>query len=111
MTGAVGKGEGGADDDTAPDWQALTAARADMDIVATTAGSYRYVSPASQRLFGHDPSVFQGCHQDEFVHPDDLPAVRAGRATAPSSRVFTITYRFRRADGSYCWGRVHVALC
>jgi diguanylate cyclase (GGDEF)-like protein/PAS domain S-box-containing protein len=97
------RGENGADDDTAPDWQALTAAGADMDTVATTDGSYRYVSPASRRLFGHDPSVFQGRHEDEFVHPDDLPAVGAGRATAPGSQVFTITYRLRCADGSYCW--------
>ena len=96
-------GEGGFQDDPARDWLVLTAASADMDTVATADGLYRYVSPASQRLFGWDPFEVQGHHRDEYIHPDDLPVLRAHRASIPASGVFTMAFRFRCADGSYRW--------
>ena len=96
-------GEGGFQDDPARAWMVLTAASAEMDTVATADGLYRYVSPASQRLFGWDPFEVQGHHRDEYIHPDDLPVLRAHRASIPASGVFTMAFRFRCADGSYRW--------
>jgi PAS domain S-box-containing protein len=84
-----------------PDFYALTASAADMTTVTTTDGLYRYVSPASKRMFGWDPLQLQGHHQDEFVHSDDLPSVHAA-SRLPGS-VITLTYRFRCGDGSYRW--------
>jgi diguanylate cyclase (GGDEF)-like protein/PAS domain S-box-containing protein len=88
----------------AEDLQALTADSADMSTVGTPEGLYRYVSPASLRLFGWDPAELEGHHQDEFVHPDDLPSFRAARESAAGpDRTFATAYRFRCADGSYRW--------
>jgi diguanylate cyclase (GGDEF)-like protein/PAS domain S-box-containing protein len=81
--------------------QSIANESADMTTVASTDGAYRYVSPASERLFGWKPAQILGRHQDEFVHPDDLPQLRAARGSARG--VFTVTYRFRCLDDSYHW--------
>jgi diguanylate cyclase (GGDEF)-like protein/PAS domain S-box-containing protein len=85
------------------DFQDLAAAAADMSTVATDEGLYVYVSWASKRLFGWDPEQLQGHHQDEFLHPDDLPSQHAAAAAAVPGETFTTTHRFRCADGSYRW--------
>ena len=87
--------------DPIPDFRALTDAAADMVTVATTEGMYRHVSPASKRMLGWDPVDLEGHHQDEFIHPDDRPAVH-GANHLPAS-VVTVSYRFRCADGAYRW--------
>src|SRR5436305_534953 len=90
--------------DMAEDLQALTAGSADMSTVGTLDGVYRYVSAASTELFGWDPAQIEGHHQDEFVHPDDVPSVHATRSSAAASgRTGVATFRFRCADGSYRW--------
>jgi diguanylate cyclase (GGDEF)-like protein/PAS domain S-box-containing protein len=86
------------------DVEALTAASADMITVATADGVYRYVSPASRRLFLWDPADLGGRHQDQFAHPDDVPSMRAAmRSSLQSDGFFTMTYRFRCGDDSYRW--------
>src|SRR5438552_16571748 len=86
------------------DFEALTAESADMSTVATAGGVYRYVSPASRRLFGWDPDELEGRREEEFVHPDDLPPLRAAEESphAPGV-VFVTSFRFRRNDGTYRW--------
>ena len=86
------------------DFQALTAQSADMSTVATADGVYRYVSPASRRLFGWAPHELEGRHEEEFIHPDDLPPLRAAEESAQAPGVVSVTsFRFRRADGAYRW--------
>ncbi len=86
------------------DFQALAAQSADMSTVATADGVYRYVSPASRRLFGWDPDELEGHREEEFVHPDDLPPLRAAEESAHAPEVvFVTSFRFRRKDGSYRW--------
>ncbi len=86
------------------DFQALAAQSADMSTVATADGVYRYVSSASRRLFGWDPYELQGRREEEFVHPDDLPPLRAAEESAHAPDVvFVTSFRFRRKDGSYRW--------
>jgi PAS domain S-box-containing protein len=88
----------------AEDLRALTAGSADMSSVATPEGVYRYVSPASRRLFGWDPDQLEGHREDEFIHPDDLPSVRASRESETDhDRTVVTTCRFRCADGTYRW--------
>ena len=88
----------------AEDLQALTAGSADMHAVGTPEGIYRYVSPASRRLFGWDPADLEGHHEDGFVHPADLATFRTSMASlSTDGRTVVATYRFRCADDSYCW--------
>jgi PAS domain S-box-containing protein len=84
--------------------QSLMAGSADMTTVGTPDGIYRYVSSASRRLFGWDPAEIEGHHEDEFVHPDDLPSLQIAKESAsPPDLAFVATFRFRCADGSYRW--------
>jgi diguanylate cyclase (GGDEF)-like protein/PAS domain S-box-containing protein len=86
------------------DFQELTAESADMSTVASADGVYRYVSLASRRLLGWDPSELEGNSAEEFVHPDDVPSIHSARATASArDRGAVVTYRFRRPDGSHRW--------
>ena len=85
------------------DYRSLTASSADVNTVSTFEGIYRYVSTGSLRLFGWKPSELEGCQQEEFVHPDDLPALHEGREELASGRVSTTTYRFRCGDGTFRW--------
>ncbi len=82
----------------------MTAASADMITVATAEGVYRYVSPASRRLFLWDPAEMGGRHQEYFAHPDDIPSMRAAAGSSLlNDGFFTMTYRFLCGDGSYRW--------
>jgi diguanylate cyclase (GGDEF)-like protein/PAS domain S-box-containing protein len=84
--------------------EALTTASADMITVATAEGVYRYVSPASRRLFQWDPAELGGLQQEDLAHPDDVESMRAAaRSSLESDGFFTMTYRFRCGDDSYRW--------
>jgi diguanylate cyclase (GGDEF)-like protein/PAS domain S-box-containing protein len=75
-----------------------------MITVASADGVYRYVSPASRRLFLWDPAELGGHHQEQFAHPDDVYSMRAAAtASLLSDGFFTMTYRFLCGDGSYRW--------
>ncbi len=68
--------------------------------------TYLYVSPACRALLGYEPEELVGHLACEFFHPEDLAAIRERRAsciTGDLPRVYTITYRIRRKDGSYIW--------
>ena len=85
------------------DYQSFTAGSADVNTVATSDGIYRYVSAACLRLFGWDPSELEGHNQEEYIHPDDISSLHAGRDQLAAGRVTTNSFRFRRRDGSYLW--------
>jgi diguanylate cyclase (GGDEF)-like protein/PAS domain S-box-containing protein len=88
------------------DYQSFTAGSADVNTVATPDGIYRYVSTASLRLFGWDPTALEGRRQEDFLHPDDIPTLHAGREELAAGRVTTTTCRFLCRDGSYRWTEV-----
>jgi PAS domain S-box-containing protein len=63
-----------------------------------------YVSPASRAVYGFEPDELIGRSGWEFIHPDDLTALRAdvaARGSQPDDLVNE--YRVRRKDGSYAW--------
>jgi len=76
-----------------------------MDIVTVleAGGTIRYVSPAVERVLGYKPEERAGKRVDEFVHPDDLPAIKKALAEAPQARRHSATmeYRYRHKDGSW----------
>ena len=64
----------------------------------------RYVSPASERLFGFRPEDMLDGHPRESTHPEDWPALEAGIAEIfRSGHAPPVVYRSRKKDGSYVW--------
>ncbi len=90
-----GTGEGG--------YPSLALFSPDLNTVATKEGVLRYVSPACYDLFGWKPDELEGRTEDEFIHPDDLAALRDCREALESAEVATVSYRFICQDGSSRW--------
>lgn len=65
----------------------------------------RYVSPASQELYGYDPEEMVGHSAWDYINPEDHPALRQASSAVrlPSGHVHTVEYRARRRDGSSVW--------
>jgi diguanylate cyclase (GGDEF)-like protein len=53
--------------------------------------------------FGWEPDKLVGRCEDDLVHPDDAPALRAVLEQALSAEPVTTSYRFLCGDGSYRW--------
>ena len=87
------------------DWPALILRSADVNAVTGLDGTYRYVSPACEGLFGWTAGQLEGRHEDDFADPDDR-ATLAGRRTQlleHPREPTTCSYRFRCQDRSYRW--------
>ena len=64
----------------------------------------RYVSPASERLFGFRPEDMLNGHPRESTYSGDWPALEAVIAEIfRSGHAPPVLYRSRRKDGSYVW--------
>jgi PAS domain S-box-containing protein len=64
----------------------------------------QYVSPASRSVYGYEPDEMIGRFGFEFVHPDDLAALRDDFAARDDQTdVITNTYRIIRGDGNTVW--------
>lgn len=67
-------------------------------------GSFTYVSPAWERILGHDPSEVVGHDFREFVHPEDISRCESAIMTSiQTGSVREVTYRISHADGSWRW--------
>jgi PAS domain S-box-containing protein len=74
-------------------------------------GCYDYMSPAFERITGHKVEAFRNNGLDQlktFFHPDDLDSVFSLiddrlRTRTGKTVTFEFEYRFRKADGGYCW--------
>jgi PAS domain S-box-containing protein len=64
-----------------------------------------FVSDNIKRVLGYEPDEY--LKQADFwrarVHPEDLAAVEAGQAKLFAEGRNVAEYRFRKADGIYCW--------
>lgn len=78
-----------------------------MDDVVTRLrpdGRSSYISPAVMRLLGYRPSEMAGRPAQDFVHPEDRPALLAAfRQLAQGLRRCTLQQRAVRQDGSWFW--------
>lgn len=74
-------------------------------------GCYDYMSPVFERITGHPLEQFMQTSLDRlagYFHPDDRERIFGlieEKISEKSGNSFNldIEYRFRRADGSYCW--------
>ena len=73
--------------------------------VLDEAGRYTYVSPAIDRLMGHDPDDLLGESGFDYVHPGDRDRVRDAFEDVLENpeETFTVEYRVRDADGEWRW--------
>lgn len=68
-------------------------------------GRYRWVSEGALEVLGWEPAQLLDTDPYDYFHPDDVERIRAEshQVAIASGRSMSITYRFRRHDGSYCW--------
>ncbi|MFO0693639.1 MAG: PAS domain S-box protein [Polyangiales bacterium] len=77
----------------------------DMLSVHAGDGSYVFVSPACETLFGWKAEELIGHSAYDFIHPADFDRVGASHVTLPATEIerSSIEYRLRRPDGTYVW--------
>ena len=75
-------------------------------------GCYDYISPAFETITGYPVAEFKNTSFEqisEYFHPDDRQRVFAlideaiSTCNAKKTVNFEFDYRFRKADGGYCW--------
>jgi PAS domain S-box-containing protein len=67
-------------------------------------GRYRYVSPVCQELLGYEPGELVGRSAYEFIHPDDVAAVKVAHAEVlDGPRLRAAVYRIRDRHGHDVW--------
>ena len=67
-------------------------------------GRYRYVSPVCRELLGYEPEELVGRSAYDFIHPDDLDAVKAAHAEVlDGSRLRAVVYRIRDRQDRDVW--------
>lgn len=72
---------------------------------ATGSFTPTFVSGNIKRVLGYEPDDYlkQADFWRSHVHPDDLAAVEAGQSELFDQGRRVSEYRFRKADGIYCW--------
>lgn len=96
--------------------EALSASEAHYRILAENAssmvsmadadGTLLWISPSVRKLLGWDPEELRGIDVARILHPDDLPAVRAGQARASEGVESSFEARARTPDDDYKWFEV-----
>ncbi len=85
------------------DYPGVVATSGDLSTVVDLAGRYLYCSAASEEMFGWRPDELIGMSEDDLVHPDDGPTIRASRSARALRKPVTSTYRLRCKDSAYRW--------
>ncbi len=77
----------------------------DLVCLHTLDGRYQWVSPSATGLIGWSPEQLVGIDPYSLFHPDDIERIRSESHAMllDSHKPTTISYRLRRADGSYIW--------
>ena len=88
--------------------RALTEHALEIITVQDATGRFTYVNEAVLRHLGYPVRELLGQNALDFLHPDDIAAMRerfrhilASKDNQPERNCFE--YRFRRSDGSWCW--------
>ncbi|MDF2606350.1 MAG: diguanylate cyclase [Bacillales bacterium] len=67
-------------------------------------GTFKYISPSSEKILGYNPEELVGKDPYNFYHPDDIAIVRESHFEIMRTSVSnTVIYRFLKNDGSYIW--------
>ena len=76
----------------------------DLVTVVAASGVVLFASPSYHESLGYEPEEMVGQNGFDFIHPDDLPRVRArfNETTAAPEATLRLRLRFRRKDGSWC---------
>jgi two-component system, cell cycle sensor histidine kinase and response regulator CckA len=72
----------------------------DMIVTVRKSGAVYYHSPATERLLGYSAEEIDGHHFEDFVHPDDLPAITEFLST-PTDDLRSLDVRLCHRDGSW----------
>jgi PAS domain S-box-containing protein len=75
----------------------------DIITVLEADGTIRFESPSVERLLGYEPEELVGERVFDLVHPEDLSEVADtfGRGLQNPGTTESVTFRFRRKDGSW----------
>ena len=76
----------------------------DVILLSDAAMNLTWVSASAQHVLGWSVEELAGRPASEFIHPDDLPALRNKVAVSERGREqVRLRYRWRCADGTYLW--------
>ncbi|RYG09265.1 MAG: PAS domain S-box protein, partial [Chitinophagaceae bacterium] len=85
-------------------FKALVQDGSDMITIIDRNFNYTYVSPASLRVFGVEPSFFIGKNAFQYIHTDDLPKVnKEAKHIWQNKQVVLSPYRYRDLNGDWLW--------
>jgi diguanylate cyclase (GGDEF)-like protein/PAS domain S-box-containing protein len=86
-------------------FRALVQHAVDILLVVEADGTLRHVSPAIERILGHDPAALVGTQMWTMVHPADVAAARAFHAglVEQPGEARSIELRWQHRDGSARW--------
>ncbi len=70
----------------------------------TPEGIFLYASPAWRTLLGYEPDELVGQSACDFIHPQDVAAIRQSHFNLLNRRqIEPVIYRIRRQNGEYIW--------
>jgi PAS domain S-box-containing protein len=77
----------------------------DVNTVLDADGTYQYLPPSAENVFGYEPEELEGEVAFEYIHPDDREAIveEFGRLVEEQDYEPTREFRYRHADGSWIW--------
>ncbi len=91
--------------DEAREYKLLLENILDVVVILGRDGIVRYVSPSARRLLGREPSEREGRSAFDYIHPDDIPAVKEvfRQALTTQGPIEPVTFRMRHKDGRYVY--------
>ncbi len=86
-------------------YRALIENAPDGVVLIDVNGTFKYVSPSIERLFGYTEEDLPHCNAAELTHPDDLDMVLAElmKLMKDPTYIPTREYRFRHQNGDWRW--------
>jgi diguanylate cyclase (GGDEF)-like protein/PAS domain S-box-containing protein len=87
-------------------WRLIAESTADWEFWRAPDGSFRYVSPACERITGYPPDAFQSDPGllERIVHPDDQERLTHHlQATRHHQQPHDLEFRIIRRTGEECW--------
>jgi len=75
----------------------------DLIFIIDAKGIYEYVSPSFKRILGYCPSDLEGKYCFEYVHADDLEAIKSAIDVLFNTGAVMVESRYRDQNGNYAW--------